>query len=102
MPATEERKVVTILFADVVGSTALAERLDPETMRELLRTFFEAMRAEVEADGGTVEKFVGDAGMAAFGVPLTHEDDPERAVRAGLAMVRRLDGLNPELERTYG
>ena len=78
----EERKVVTILFADVTGSTALGEQLDPERMREVLDRFFAAMREEIEAEGGTVEKFIGDAVMAAFGVPTAHEDDPTRAVRA--------------------
>ncbi len=81
-PAGEERKLVTILFADVAGSTALGERLDAEPLKELMGRFFVAMRGEIEAEGGTVEKFIGDAVMAAFGVPAAHEDDPERALPA--------------------
>jgi class 3 adenylate cyclase len=98
----EERKVVTVLFADLVGSTSLGEQLDPETMAGVLRTYFDAMREEAEAEGGTVEKFIGDAVMAAFGVPVVHEDDPERAVRAAQAMVRRLESVNDELRDLYG
>jgi class 3 adenylate cyclase len=93
----EERKVVTVLFADVAGSTALGERLDAEALKEVLGAFFDAMRAEIEAEGGTVEKFIGDAVMAAFGVPRVHEDDPARALRAALRMRARLDELNGEL-----
>ena len=89
----EERKLVTVLFADVSGSTTLGERLDPEDLREVLDTYFAAMRAEIEAVGGTVEKFIGDAVMAAFGVPQAHEDDPARALRAAEAM---LTGSRPE------
>src|SRR6516165_7313273 len=90
----DERKLVTILFADVTGSTALGERLDPERLKETLGAFFTGMREEIEAEGGTVEKFIGDAVMAAFGVPIAHEDDPARALRAALGMQRRLDELN--------
>src|SRR5436853_7444181 len=103
-PATPgaERKLVTVLFADVTGSTQLGERLDPEPLRAVMDTYFVAMRAEIEAEGGTVEKFIGDAVMAAFGVPLAHEDDPARALRAALRMQRRLAELNGELEAEYG
>src|ERR1051325_1816135 len=83
----EERKVVTVLFADLVGFTARAERLDPEEVRALQAPYWERIRAELERHGGTVEKFIGDAVMALFGAPTAHEDDPERAVRAGLAIV---------------
>ena len=76
VPAGHERRLVTVLFADVTGSTALGEQLDPERLRDVMDTFFEAMREEIEAEGGTVEKFIGDAVMAAFGVPVAHEDDP--------------------------
>ena len=100
MPATE-RKLVTVLFADLSGSTALGERLDPERLREVLDAYFSAMREEIEAEGGTVEKFIGDAVMAAFGVPVAHEDDPARALRASLRMFRRLDAVNDDLERRY-
>jgi predicted ATPase/class 3 adenylate cyclase len=84
--AGEERKVVTALFCDLVGFTARAERLDPEDVRALLRPYHARVRAELERHGGTVEKFIGDAVMAVFGAPLAHEDDPERAVRAALAI----------------
>src|SRR5947209_15331927 len=86
VPAREERKVVTILFADLVGSTAKAERLDPEDVRATLSAYYARLRSELERHGGTVEKFIGDAVMAVFGAPVTHEDDPERAVRAALAI----------------
>jgi len=93
-----ERRVVTVLFADLAGSTRLTRELDPEPMRTLIGRFFAAMREEIGRYGGTVEKFIGDAVMAVFGLPAAHEDDPERAVRAALAMQRRLAGLNVELE----
>ena len=99
-PATE-RKLVTVLFADLSGSTTLGERLDPERMREVLDAYFSAMRQEIEAEGGTVEKFIGDAVMAAFGVPAAHEDDPARALRASLRMFRRLDAVNDDLAKRY-
>jgi class 3 adenylate cyclase/predicted ATPase len=82
----ELRKTVTVLFCDVTGSTALGERLDPEPLRALLARYFERMRTIVERHGGTVEKFVGDAVMAVFGVPSLHEDDALRAVRAAVEM----------------
>ena len=85
-PAREERKVVTVLFCDLVGSTAQAERLDPEDVRAILSRYHEQVRADIERFGGTVEKFIGDAVMAVFGAPVAHEDDPERAVRAALAV----------------
>jgi class 3 adenylate cyclase len=86
----EERKVVTILFADLVGSTAKAERRDPEDVRTSLSAYYAQLRAELERYGGTVEKFIGDAVMAVFGAPVAHEDDPERAVRAALAIRNEL------------
>jgi class 3 adenylate cyclase/tetratricopeptide (TPR) repeat protein len=85
-PRREERKIVTILFADIVGSTARAERLDPEDVRAALSSYYARVRSELERYGGTVEKFIGDAVMAVFGAPIAHEDDPERAVRAALAI----------------
>jgi class 3 adenylate cyclase/tetratricopeptide (TPR) repeat protein len=85
-PAREERKVVTILFTDLVGSTARAEGLDPEDVRATLSSYYARLRGELERYGGTVEKFIGDAVMAVFGAPKAHEDDPERAVRAALAI----------------
>src|SRR2546426_824865 len=89
MSSTEtrrERKVVTVLFADLVGFTARAEELDPEDVEAILRPYHERLRSELEGHGGTVEKFIGDAVMALFGAPVAHEDDPERAIRACLAI----------------
>src|ERR671933_1148406 len=83
---SEERKTVTIVFVDLVGFTAQAERLDPEDVRGLLAPYHAHVREELERRGGTVEKFIGDAVMAVFGAPAAHEDDPERAVRAALAI----------------
>jgi class 3 adenylate cyclase len=82
----EERKVVTVLFADLVGFTGRAERMDPEDVRALLSPYYVHLRSELERFGGSVEKFIGDAVMALFGAPVAHEDDPERAVRAALAI----------------
>src|SRR5688572_12427838 len=82
----EERKVVTVLFADLVGFTSRSEQMDPEDVRALLRPYWERLRTELEHFGGTVEKFIGDAVVALFGAPVAHEDDPERAVRAALAI----------------
>ncbi|MFI5039806.1 MAG: adenylate/guanylate cyclase domain-containing protein, partial [Solirubrobacterales bacterium] len=84
--AREERKVVTVVFCDLVGSTARAERLDPEDVRALLSNYHARVREQLERFGGTVEKFIGDAVMALYGAPVAHEDDPERAVRAALAI----------------
>ena len=84
--AREQRKTVTVLFCDVSGSTALGERLDPEPLRALLADYFERMKAIVERHGGAVEKFIGDAVMAVFGVPVLHEDDALRACRAAVEM----------------
>jgi class 3 adenylate cyclase len=91
--ASEERKLATILFADLVGSTELAGDQDPERTRAVLDSFYDAMSAEIEGAGGTVEKFVGDAVMAAFGAPAAQEDHAERALHAALAMQRRLADL---------
>ncbi|MBA3380702.1 MAG: AAA family ATPase [Actinobacteria bacterium] len=85
-PARESRKVVTVLFCDLVGSTALGESTDPEALRARMRRYFADLRAIVERHGGTVEKFVGDAVMAVFGIPVSHEDDALRAVRAASEM----------------
>src|SRR6476661_767596 len=83
---TRERKVITVLFADLVGFTSTAEQLDPEDVADILRPYHERLRYELKRWGGTVEKFIGDAVMALFGAPVTREDDPERAVRAALAI----------------
>jgi class 3 adenylate cyclase/tetratricopeptide (TPR) repeat protein len=89
----ELRKVVTVVFCDLSGSTALGDRTDPETLRATMRSYYEAMRMILERHGGTVEKFVGDAVMAVFGVPLAHEDDALRAVRAAWEMRAAVPGL---------
>jgi class 3 adenylate cyclase/tetratricopeptide (TPR) repeat protein len=96
------RKTVTVLFADVTGSTALGERLDPESFRRVMARYFQAARACLERHGGTVEKFIGDAVMAAFGVPVVHEDDALRALRAAVDLRDALARLNEELEPAYG
>jgi class 3 adenylate cyclase/tetratricopeptide (TPR) repeat protein len=98
----EERKVVSVLFADLEASTELASRLDPEDLRAVLRPFFAAMMEEIERYGGTVEKFIGDAIVGVFGVPVAHEDDPERAVHTALAMQARLPLLNEQLATRAG
>src|SRR4249920_2050392 len=85
-PGREQRKTVTVLFCDLTGSTALGESLDPERLRALLARYFEGMRVIVERHGGSVEKFIGDAVMAIFGVPVLHEDDALRACRAAVEM----------------
>jgi class 3 adenylate cyclase len=97
-PSGDERKVVTVIFADLVDSTSRAERLDPEDVRGLLSPYFTSVRAEVERFGGTIEKFIGDAVVAIFGAPVAHEDDPERAVRAAFAMREAVAGLSDGAE----
>ncbi len=97
----EQRKTVTVVFCDVSGSTALGERLDPESLRRVMARYFQSMRLVVERHGGTVEKFIGDAVMAVFGVPVLHEDDALRAVRAASEMREAVTELNRELERDY-
>src|SRR5262245_39563357 len=96
------RKTVTILFCDVTGSTSLGERIDPETLRSVMLRYFDEMRAAIERHGGTVEKFIGDAVMAVFGVPVVHEDDALRAVRAADEMRGALTRLNQDLEARHG
>jgi class 3 adenylate cyclase len=92
----EERKVITVLFADLVGFTSRSEQLDPEDVRATLTPYFARLREELERRGGTVEKFIGDAVMAVFGAPAAHEDDPERAVRAALAIRDALAEMNEQ------
>ena len=96
------RKTVTVVFCDVVGSTSLGEQIDPETNRRVILRYFEEARRLLEGHGGTVEKFIGDAVMAVFGVPTVHEDDALRAVGAAQALRTRLDRLNDELEAQWG
>ncbi len=100
--AAEVRKTVTVIFCDVTGSTALGERLDPEALRRVMTRYFATMTKAIERHGGTVEKFIGDAVMAVFGIPTTHEDDATRAVRAADDMREALRLLNKELERDHG
>ena len=98
----EMRKTVTVVFSDVTGSTALGEQLDPESLRRVMGRYFDETKAVVERHEGTVEKFIGDAVMAVFGIPLVHEDDALRAVRAASEMRERLGALNEELQRDWG
>jgi class 3 adenylate cyclase len=103
-PAQDVRKVVTVLFCDLTGSTALGERTDPEALRTLMRRYYETARGILERHGGTVEKFVGDAVMAVFGVPVAREDDALRATRAAVELrdvVRGL-GLDARIGRRVG
>src|SRR5438477_10077914 len=92
-PDESERKLATVVFADLVGSTELGASQDPEQTRAMLERFYEAMAAEIAAAGGTVEKFAGDAVMAAFGAPAAYEDHAERALHAALSMSRKLETM---------
>jgi class 3 adenylate cyclase len=99
--AREERRVVSVLFVDLVGFTSKSEQLDPEDVRAMLTRYYERARAEIERFGGTVEKFIGDAVMAVFGAPIAHGDDAERAVRAAMAVrdsIADMDEADPLLE----
>ncbi len=100
--AREQRKTVTVVFCDVTGSTSLGEKLDPESLRRVMARYFESMQAVIERHGGAVEKFIGDAVMAIFGVPVVHEDDALRGVRAAAEMREAVAELNGELVRDYG
>src|SRR5438046_808650 len=95
-PPAERRKLATLLFCDLTGSTELGERLDAEAVRVMLGTYFREMRAAIEAHRGHVEKFIGDAVVAVFGVPIAHEDDALRAVRAAAEMRDALPELDVE------
>ncbi|HEU4672292.1 MAG TPA: AAA family ATPase [Candidatus Limnocylindrales bacterium] len=104
-PSRRERKVISVVFADLVGFTARSDTLDPEDVEAFLQPYHERLRAELERFGGTVEKFIGDAVVAVFGAPVTHEDDAERAVRAALAIrdwVREADGLEARIAVNTG
>jgi class 3 adenylate cyclase/tetratricopeptide (TPR) repeat protein len=102
MSSLGERKIATMLFADLVGSTELATNLDPEDLRSRLEPFFEAARGALEQHGGTVEKYIGDAVMAVFGAPVSHGDDPDRAIAAALDVVERVADLDGELSVRIG
>src|SRR2546423_15175702 len=95
---SEERKVITAIFVDLVGSTARSENLDPEDVKSLVAPYHARVRGELEAHGGTFAKFSGDAILALFGTPKAHEDDPERAIRAALAVRQGIAELNDEDE----
>ena len=97
-----QRKTVTLVFSDVSGSTAMGERLDPESVREIMNRYFELARIGIERHGGTVEKYIGDAVMAAFGIPTAREDDALRAVRAAAEIREALRELNEELVARFG
>jgi len=99
---SQRRKVVTVVFADVVGSTALGERVDAETLRWAMQRWFDRMREVVERHGGAIENYIGDAVMAVFGIPVAHEDDALRAVRAAAEMRDAVVGLGDELRRARG
>jgi class 3 adenylate cyclase/tetratricopeptide (TPR) repeat protein len=101
-PSTAERRLVTVLFTDLVGFTTLAEDRDPEAVRDLLSRYFDVATETVTLHGGTVEKFIGDAVMAVWGTPTAHEDDAERAVRAALEIVAALPTLHPGLQARAG
>jgi len=102
LPPQEVRKTVTVVFSDLKGSTNLGERLDSEALREVMTRYFEEIRGALEEHGGRVEKYIGDAVMAVFGLPRIREDDALRAVRAAAEMKRRLAVLNDELETRWG
>ena len=97
----EVRKTVTVIFTDVAEWTSLGEDLDPEALRHVMSRYFAEMRSVIERHGGRVEKFIGDAVMAVFGIPTVREDDALRAVRAAEEMRTRLDALNVELDRDH-
>jgi class 3 adenylate cyclase len=101
-PGSEQRKLVTVLFADLVGFTSMSEKMDPEDVREIVNSYFTLWSASIEKYGGVVEKFIGDAVMAVFGLTVAREDDPENAIRAALDMRQALTGLNEELKLARG
>ena len=102
LPAHEVRKTVTLIFSDLKDSTALGERLDSEALHEVKERYFAAMAAEITRHGGKIEKYIGDAIMAVFGLPRAHEDDALRAVRAAVGMRDKLKELNETLEKRFG
>ena len=98
----EERRKATVLFADLSGYTAVAERMDPEAVKSIVDRALRRLGQEVVRYGGTVDKYIGDNVMAVFGAPVSHEDDPERAVRAGLAMQAAMEEINKDIEAGRG
>ena len=101
-PSTEVRKLVTLLFCDLVGSTALGEKLDPETFRRVQLRYYATCEAALHRHRGTIEKFIGDAVLCVFGIPIAHEDDAQRACRAALDLVAGVEALNVELDAEWG
>ena len=102
VPASEVRKVVSLLFCDLVGSTALGERLDPEAFRRVQLGYYTTCESALHRHGGTIEKFIGDAVFCAFGIPVAHEDDALRACRAALDLVAGIRDLNVQLDAEWG
>src|SRR5688500_1807345 len=102
LPPREVRRTVSIIFSDLKGSTELGERLDQEALHEVKERYFAAMAAEITRHGGKIEKYIGDAIMAVFGLPVLHEDDALRAVRAAVGMQTRLREVNRQLLEHYG
>src|ERR1051325_6562061 len=101
-PLPEERRRVTVVFADLSGYTAVAERMDPEAVKGLVERCLRRLGDEVERHGGTVDKYIGDNVMAIFGAPVAHEDDAERAIRAALGMQEAMADINAGLDETHG
>jgi adenylate cyclase len=101
-PPPEERRQATVLFADLSGYTSAAERMDPEAVKALVDRTLRRLGDEIERFGGTIDKFIGDNVMGVFGAPITHEDDPERAVRAGLAMHEAMEEANRQSREKFG
>src|SRR3954449_3197749 len=101
-PPPEERRQVTVLFADLSGYTAVSEQMDPERVKALVDSALKRLAQEVERFGGTVDKYIGDNVMALFGAPVAHEDDAERAVRAGLGMQHAMEEINEQLRESHG
>ena len=96
-PPSVDRRFVSVLFADIVGFTPLGERLDPEDVATVQDAYFSTVRETIQRYGGVVEKFIGDAAMAVFGAPRARDDDAERAVRAGLALIAGIEGIGARL-----
>ena len=101
-PGGDTRKTVTIMFCDITGSTGIGEKIDSEPLQQVMTRFFTSVREVIQAHGGTVEKFIGDAVFAVFGIPVLHEDDALRAVRAALDIREAMDTLNSDLRRDWG
>jgi class 3 adenylate cyclase len=97
-PVQEERRIITVIFVDLVGFTSRAEKLDPEDVQIILSLYYDRVRSDIESFGGRVDKIIGDAVMGLFGAPISFGDDPERAVRAALSVVESVRELNSQNE----